>query len=353
MKRIILYLSLAIFLLGAAVIHLTQRSVRATPPESEAASNASANTIAAPGRVEPLSEEIKIGSEMAGKLRAVLVEEGDRVRRGQVVAVLENDDYRARLASAEAELELKEAELRRIRNGARPQERDEASAQVREADAVLENTRSAWVRRQALLRSGDLSRMDYEQAEREYAVAQARHQAALQRHSLINDTAREEDLARAEAAVRLARARVEEAQAMLDKTNLRSPLDGVVLRKYANSGESVKDTSEPPILTVGDVKVWRVRVDVDETDVAQIRPGQRAYVTADAYGDRKFWGRVVRIGQILGRKNIRTDEPTERVDTKILETLVELKDGQALHAGLRVTAYLLIEEPPQTTHGGR
>jgi hypothetical protein len=84
-----------------------------------------------------------------------------------------------------------------------------------------------------------------------------------------------------------------------------------------------------------------VRVDVDETDVGKVHVGQKAYVTADAFGRQKFWGHVVRVGQQLGPKNIRTDEPTERVDTKILETLVELDPGAELPDGLRVDAFIV------------
>jgi len=91
-----------------------------------------------------------------------------------------------------------------------------------------------------------------------------------------------------------------------------------------------------PILTVGDTKVLRVRIDVDETEVSKIHIGQKAYVTAEAYRDHKFWGRVVHFAKQLGRKNVRTDEPTEGVDTKILETLVELDPGTELPVGLRV-----------------
>ena len=309
--------------------------------------------IAAPGLVEPLSEEIKIGSEISGKLQTVLVQEGDQVSRGQVLAILSNEDFRARLASAQAELDLKETELRRIRNGARPQERQQALAETQEAEAVLENARSLWLRRQSLFQSGVLSRVEYEQAEREYNVARARREAALQHYALVNDPAREEDVARAEADVRLARARLEEAQAQLDKTAVRSPIQGVVLRRYAKSGESVKDTGEPPIVTLGNVAIWRVRADVDETDIARVNVGQRAYVTADAFGEHKFWGRVVRVGQILGKKNVRTEEPTERVDTKILETLIEMDGTPALRAGLRVTAFILTDPAHQNNPAGR
>ena len=97
---------------------------------------------------------------------------------------------------------------------------------------------------------------------------------------------------------------------------------------------------DSPIVTLADRSRVRVRVDVDEADVARLREGQSAYVTADAFGDRRFAGRVVRVGQMLGRKNVRTDEPTERVDTKILETLIELIDGGDLPLGLRVQAFI-------------
>src|SRR5260370_9688217 len=109
-----------------------------------------------------------------------------------------------------------------------------------------------------------------------------------------------------------------------------------------------------PILTIGDRNILRVRVDVDETDVSKVRVGQKAYVTAGAFGKQKFWGRVVRVGQQLGPKNVRTDEPTERVDTKILETLVELDPGTQLPDGLRVDASIVPdgaavpESQPQT-----
>ena len=88
-------------------------------------------------------------------------------------------------------------------------------------------------------------------------------------------------------------------------------------------------------------RVLRVRMDVDETDINKVRVGQKAYITADAFGDHKFWGHVVRVGEQLGPKNVRTDEPTERVDRKILETLVELDQGVKLPVGLRVDTYIV------------
>lgn len=76
-----------------------------------------------------------------------------------------------------------------------------------------------------------------------------------------------------------------------------------------------------------------VRLDVDEADVSKFRVGQFVCVTAAAYGARKFWGGVMRVGRILGRKNMGTDEPSELVDTKFLETHVQLDPTRTCHLG--------------------
>ena len=127
---------------------------------------------------------------------------------------------------------------------------------------------------------------------------------------------------------------------MNDKTFIRSPLTGIVLRKHRKEGESVSTQFDSPIVTIADRSRVRVRVDIDETDVSRISVGQPAYVTADAFGSRRFGGHVVRVGQVLGKKNVRTDEPTEHIDQKILETLIELDDGRELPIGLRVQSFV-------------
>jgi len=301
--------------------------------------------VAGPGRVEPISEDIKVGSELSGKLKRVMVEEGDHVRRGQEVAELENADYRAAIRSAQATIQQRDAELRKVINGARTQERREAFATVDQNKAVMERAKSEMERRNQLFTDGIISREENERYVSQYNVAVANYQEAIQHHLLIDDHAREEDIASAQAALQLARSDLAGAEARFEKTLIRSPIDGVILRKHHRSGESVSNSSTvpDPIVTIGDNRVLRVRMDVDETEVAQIRVGQFAYVTADAYGGKKFTGRVVRVGQELGRKNLQTDEPTEKVDTKILETLIELDNGAQLPVGLRVDAYVVTD----------
>ena len=342
-RRTALAIGLSAFLLTATLIVASQRSRQTTTAAPMTPNSQAPLLIAGPGRVEPYSEDIKIGSELSGRLKSVNVEEGDTIHRRQVIAELENSDYRAQVESARANVLAKEAALRKVVNGARRQERDEAWSSVNEAKAVMENSRSEFQRRQQLFAAGVVSREEMERFAREADVARAKYDAAVQQHALVDDHAREEDRSLAEADFQLANGQLAEAEARYEKTFIRSPIDGTVLRKHHRAGECVSNSSTvpDPILTIGDRKVLRVRVDVDETDVSKVRVGQSAYVTADAFGNQKFWGHVVRVGQQLGPKNVRTDEPAEKVDTKILETLVQLDPGSELPDGLRVDAFIL------------
>jgi HlyD family secretion protein len=343
MKKRIVSLTVLLAVGGAAIAWMThaQPKNQASPAQAPAAEP---NPVCAPGKIEPLSEEIQIGSQLSGVLLSVPVDEGQHVRKGQTIAVLDNRDYAARVEEARATVEVRRAELDRIVNGARDQERREAAAAVEEARAVLANARAEKQRQEALFTTGDISRSDWERAEREFQVAEARVAQTAQHASFIDAPAREDERARAQASLALAQAQLAESQALLEKTIVRAPIDGVILKRFRKGGETVSDKGDTPIVAFGDDSRLRVRVDVDETDVAHLRLGQRAWFTAPAFGTQKFWGRVVRIGGELGKKNIQTSDPAEKVDTKVLETLVELDGHPPLPSGLRVDSFILAGE---------
>src|SRR5215472_10882840 len=296
-NRTVVLIGVAVFLLAVSLVLASRRAHVNAAAATAAPAIHSPALIAGPGRVEPYSEDIKIGSELSGRLKSVNVEEGDVIHRGQVLAELENADYHAQVESAGASVVAKEATLRKVINGARHQERAEAWSSVSEAKAVMENAQSELHRRQELFKAGVVSREELERYAREADVAKAKYDSAVQQHALVDDHAREEDQSLAAADLKLAQAQLEEAEARYEKTFIRSPIDGTVLRKHHRSGESVSNSSTvpDPVLTIGDRKTLRVRVDVDETDVSKVSVGQRAYVTADAYGKQKFWGHVVRV----------------------------------------------------------
>ena len=330
---------------AASVLALGARATQARPgldstPKAETPRDAA--RVVGPGRVEPISEEIEIGVEVGGRIVSIAVEEGDTVSAGQVLATLESRDYRAQVALAQARLADARAVRLRIHNGSRPEERAEAQAAVTQAEAVMAQAAREASRRDALARDGVIAREEQDRASRDLDVARARLAELRQRLALVEAGPRAEDRVSAAADVDAAEAGLQDARARLAKTSVVSPIAGTILRRRMRVGESVSpEVPGTSLVTVADLSRLRVRVDVDEHDVGAIRLGQRAYVTASAYGTRRFEGRVIRIGRVLGRKNIRTDEPRERVDTKILETLVELDPGADLPIGLRVDATIV------------
>ena len=106
------------------------------------------------------------------------------------------------------------------------------------------------------------------------------------------------------------------------------------------AGEFFNTKGSDPMVIMGDTRVLRVRMDLNERDVARVRAGQTSFAQLPAYGDRRFPGRVVEISRRMGRKNVRSDDPTERIDTKILEVVCELDTPDGLVPGLRVTNYI-------------
>lgn len=348
---------LGVLLIGAAVSFRSLPVARTTeaPSPSLTPLLAGQYIVAAPGRVEPSSEEIRVGASVTGVLKELLAKEGDRVKRGDVLARLESDDYAASLNKAEAELKLQQAELLRVTNGARAVERRQAWAVVQEMSAVENNAKIEFERQRILSLSSIASRAALDQAQTQATVAHQKYQEALEKYNLINDAARDEDVTIAQARVDAALAAREEAQAALTKTEIRSPIDGTVLRTFRHPGELLSIFTNDPILSVGDVSQLNVRADVDEADVARLEPDMPAYVTAEAYGDRHFPGRIVRIGQMLGKKNIVTGEARERTDTKVLEVVIALDMPNPLRPGLRVNAFLTRPEQSaaQVPAGGK
>ncbi len=166
------------------------------------------------------------------------------------------------------------------------------------------------------------------------------------RFALISAPPRPEDVAIATANLAAAKAQVADLDAKIEKTRMRSPINGIVLKRYKEPGETVSELPPTLVAIVGDVSQLRVRAEIDEADIAGVHVGQHVTVTADAFGQRRFSGTVVKIGSRLGPKYIRTDAPGERFDTKVLEAMVALDGHPPLPMGLRVTA--MFDTVPQS-----
>jgi HlyD family secretion protein len=292
--------------------------------------------VAAGGLVEPASESRQLAATVVGRIVKMDIDEGSHVAAGDVVAEIENDDLKAQLAGAQAAVVARGNELVRLKAGAREQEIGAANAELREAEAVAANARSSFERRMALGARQIVSQEVVDQARADRDTAEARRDLLAQRLSLLVAPPRLEDVAIAQANLDGARARLAEIMAQIEKTIVRSPIDGIILKLYRRAGETVSNLPPTPIAMVGDTSRLRVRADIDEADVADIATGQQVWITADAFRGKRFRGTVGQIGVQLGRKNFRNDNPEERLDTKILEVMIDLEPGVQLPIGLPV-----------------
>jgi HlyD family secretion protein len=301
---------------------------------------------AAPGLIEPFGEERVIASQVIGVIGKMLVEENDIVRADQPIAIVENSEQSSRLAAARAQLTEARAQLEKAINGARPEERREAEDNLAQIDADLNMANLDFARKEPLVKSGATTQATLDQSTATLRAIKARRAAAAERLAVIQAGTRHEDIAAARAVVARLEAETGLAQALLDKTIVRSPIDGVILRRQRNAGEAVTNIDPTPIAIVGDLSRLRVRAEVDETDIAHVRLGQRVEVTADAYPGQRFNGQVARIAQRLGEKQVNTGRPAERADMKVMQALIDLDPGVKLPVGLRVDLFFVTQGAP-------
>lgn len=299
--------------------------------------------IAARGRVEgSTSQEIKLAARTFGRVKEIFVSDGDAVRKGQTVAVLENNDAKARVDQGQAALARARAALEKLMNGARPEERSAARAEMEETQAAADNARQNYERAQRLFGEGGVvSQSALDQAERDLKMSRARLESASQRYQLIMAPPRSEDVKAAEAEVALNRAQLAQAEDYFENTFIRSPVDGVVIKRFMNPGESISyESLYQPIVSVADTTRLMVRTEIDETDIGKVQVGQHAEIRCEAFPGRTFPGRLVRISGGLGKKKIQTDNPLEKQDVEVLESFIELEPGAPVRIGLRVDVYM-------------
>ena len=298
--------------------------------------------LACPGRVEGQSDVINVGAGADGILTAVLVQEGQQVRAGQVIALIDCREIESQIAEARALAERARQNRLRLLRGSRPEERRKAADETAVAEAHFKQAQLQHQRIAQLFKTAVVSKEELDKAARDLAVAEATLRATQNQQTLVNAPPLPEELARADSEVRLAEEQARTAKARLDKCTVKAPLSGTVLRTFLRVGESVSTVFPQPIISLADTSQIRVRAEVDERDVGRVYLGQSVIVVADAYPDKKFAGRVSRVGAVMGRKKVRTSDPAEKSDRDVLEVLVDLDETESyLVVGLRTSVQFL------------
>lgn len=233
--------------------------------------------------------EVEMAFRVNGRIAAIGVEEGQKVKAGQLLATLDTATLDSRIGQADAQLQQAEAQLAKLRNGNRAQDIAQARARVAAAAAVLRNAEQDVARRQALVAPGAISRDIWEQtlADRDRARAQlAEARSAL---SLLEAGSRREDVAAAQAQVRAAQANRASAATDLGDTRLVAAEAGTIVTRAREPGAIVAPGET--VLTISIDRPMRVRAYVAESDLSRISPGMKVLVTADG-NPRTYHGSI-------------------------------------------------------------
>jgi HlyD family secretion protein len=272
------------------------------------------------------------------RIAAILVQEGDRVKRGQILARVETRRLEPQLAQAEATTAARREAVERLRNGSRPQEIAEARANVESARADAINAREQYERRKTLAANSIVSQQDLENAKAALDVADAKLALNEKALDLAIIGPRKEDIGQAEAELRADEAQAAFLRQELADAQLVAPVDAVVRTRLMEPGEMASPQKPVFSLAVTDPK-W-VRAYVAESDIGKLRTGMAASVALDSFPHRHFNGWVGFISPVA-EFTPKTVETTELRTSLVYEVRVFVKDpSDQLHLGSPASVYL-------------
>ena len=240
------------------------------------------------GNIE--AHESVVGFKVQGRLMELPIEEGQLVKAGDLIAKLDQSDYRQQVVIDEATLNNREAELKLALSGNRIQEKKSAEQSVVDAQAALELNTTDFQRYQALYEKDEVSAQIRDSAASNLKRAQATYERARQNYDMVMEGVRKEQIAINQASVHTARQSLELSNIRLGYTSLLAPTSGVALVRHAEVGEFMAPGT--PVVTIADLDHLWMRGYISETDLAKVKLGQPARVKCDTYPGKLYKGRV-------------------------------------------------------------
>ena len=329
MKKLVYMLPTLLILGVLIVLKLTNKENLAVVEEREVKKVVYASGIAKP------PDYVLIKSEVSGYVKEVYVKEGDKVRKGQVLALLDAGPLVDALEEAKVRKILVEEKLKKDSPYLKSIEEEIMQAQIR-----LEQEKKNLQRRENLYERGLIPKEQYE-------IAKTNYETALKSYEKLNAVYQDSvnSLMRERQALA---AQVERISKEIQKYTIKSPIDGVVLNKFVNRGDYINALSQDnKLFSVGNVERWEVILDVDEEFVQWIKKGMRVYLTLDAFPDAGFEGTVEEI--------IRDVDRSRRVfQVKVLADLPpETPAGATVEANILVYSRKSLVIPKEAYKDGK
>ncbi len=281
--------------------------------------------------------EVQLGFRVSGRLANMVMEEGDRVQAGVLLAALDDEPQRLALAAAEASVAEARANLDRANTGSRPQEIQQAEAAVEEATAALDNANKRLARQKDLFKQGLNSQRALDDAESSQEQAQARLRSAREALALAEEGFRKEDIAAAAAALAAAEASRDQAHTQFEDTQLFAPSTGTIQVRAREPGAMV-NVGEP-VYTLSLTDTIYVRAYVAETELGRVVPGSAVEVLTDS-SDEVFSGSVGFVSPRAEFTPKTVETPELRTDLVYRLRIVVSNPDESLRQGMPVTVRL-------------
>lgn len=305
MNRLPIFLIAGVAAIGLAACGGPSPERPAEKQETAKLGPASVNTpytAIAAGKVDIEGGLVDVAARAPGVVKEVFVQEGDKVTAGQILARQEDDDARlsrnrvaAQLAQAEAQVPILEVQL---------------------AAALREQKRL-----ERLIADNATSQQIYEQAQ-------------------DNTRQLEAQLTAQKASIALVRAQLAEANYQMELYVIRAPTDGTIVRRYANPGSGASTFSVTAMFQLQPDSLRIVRAEVEERSINLVKVGQKIEIVPESAQSTTYPGEVIRIAGVMGARKLRSDDPSERTDERVVEVVVDAEQAPVL-VGQRVLVKFL------------
>ncbi len=288
---------------------------------------------------------INVNSKVTGRLAWIGVEKGDKVKEGQVLVRLEDEEFRAAYEQAQGALDNAKAYLEELEHGSRPEEIQQAQHNLDEARATLVNDKLTLDRTKELSSAGVVSHQSLDDATAKFDSDQQRVDSLQKAFELMKIGPRPEEIARARGAVIQAQGQVDYAKSQLEATVIRAPVTGTILDRTAEKGELITAQfasaaaggPQGSVVSLADLNDLQVELDIAQADFARLGPKQKGIITTDAYPDRKYNGEIAQISPEANRQ-----KATVQVKVQVLNP------DSYLRPEMNATVKFLADEPKAT-----
>jgi HlyD family secretion protein len=253
---------------------------------------------------------INVNSKVTGRLAWIGVEKGDKVKEGQVLVRLEDQEFRAAYEQAKGAVANARAYLDELQHGSRPEEVQQAQHNLDEARATLANDKLTLDRTKELASGGVVSRQQLDDATAKFDADQQRVNSLEKAFQLSRIGPRAEEIERAQGALMQAKGQLDYAQSQLDATVIRAPVTGTILDRTAEKGELITAQfasaaaggPQGSVVSLADLNDLQVELDIAQSDFSRLGPTQKGIVTTDAYPDKQYDGQIAQISPEANRQ---------------------------------------------------